>query len=531
MRRRRPLPFALLLAPIALSLLLSADAASAAAGADTLRATTPQAAAGPRVAPAAPRTEGPAITARRPARRVFASSVTDSARRAYRAWLRHLRARAVADSVARADSLARAATRAGAAPAGLPPATGGRAAYVFPGAAGRDYLAQIRADFTPLNRDYANTRAALGFIDPLYALLVALFLLFSGLSARMRDLAHRVGSRAYARTLVYLALFLVADFVLSFPLSYYEGFGLEHQYALSTESFGGWFVQQLTGLAVGVFFFGVVPIVHLAYGAVRRFPRRWWLALGLGTLPVILIGVLIAPVLVDPLYNRFTPLQDKKLEAQILEVTRRAGVPARHVFQVDKSRQTVKYNAYVTGFGPSHRVVIWDTTLKGMKPDEILFVVGHEAGHYRLHHIWIGIGSFTLLGFLAFRLCAAVVRGATRVWGRRWGFVEAHDLASLPLFAAALTLVAFLGSPVVNAFSRGVEHQADAFGLEVTHLNDAAARAFIALGAQSRSDPEPSPLVELFEYDHPPLLDRVRFALTYQPWAEGKPDRYYHPAR
>jgi Zn-dependent protease with chaperone function len=254
-------------------------------------------------------------------------------------------------------------------------------------------------------------------------------------------------------------------------------------------------------------------------------------ALGLGTLPIILVTMLIEPVFIDPLYNRFTPLQDKRLEAQILEVARRADIPARHVFQVDKSKQTVKYNAYVNGFGPSQRVVIWDTTLKGMKPDEILFVVGHEAGHYRLGHMWIGLISYSLLAFIVFWLCAMVMRGAVRVWGRRWGFTEVHDLAALPLFVAAFTLFGFLVQPGVNAFSRGIEHQADVFGLEVTHLNDAGARAFLKMGSQNRSNPAPSPLVVFFEYDHPPLLERVRFALTYRPWEEGQPERYFQPRR
>jgi STE24 endopeptidase len=232
---------------------------------------------------------------------------------------------------------------------------------------------------------------------------------------------------------------------------------------------------------------------------------------------------------VDPLTNRFTPLQDRRLEARILEVAQRAGIPARHVLQADKSRQTRKLGAYVSGFGASQRIVLWDTTLKGMNADEILFVVGHEAAHYRLHHIWWGILFTTGVSFVIFWLCAGFMRAAVARWGGRWGFTELHDIASLPLFVVALTLFSFLVQPGTNAFSRRLEHDADTFGLELTHANAAAASAFMKLGAQNRSNPEPPPFVEFFEYGHPPLIDRVRFALSYRPWMEGKPNRLHVP--
>jgi Zn-dependent protease with chaperone function len=266
------------------------------------------------------------------------------------------------------------------------------------------------------------------------------------------------------------------------------------------------------------------------YTVVRRFPRGWWLVLALGTLPVIVGVMVIQPVVVEPLFNRFTPLQDKQLETQILEVAGRAGIPARHVFQVDKSRQTHKYNAYVTGFGPSQRIVLWDTTLEGMEADEILFVVGHEAGHYRLGHIWFFMVVVTLLAFVFFWLCAVLLPPAIRRWGGRWGFHELHDVASVPLFVAAITVFSFVVQPGVNGLSRHIERESDTFGLEVTHLNDAAARAFIKLASQNRSNPDPSRAVEFFLYSHPPLVQRVRFAQTYRPWEEGRPNRVFKPA-
>jgi Zn-dependent protease with chaperone function len=461
---------------------------------------------------------------------------SDSARRAYRGWIKRLRARLHADSLARADSLLRAGV--GRQPPGSAPAADAAFADRVSALARRaldaplaDYLSRVRASFTPTNRAYATTRAALGFLEPLYLVLVGLFILFSGLSAWMRDVAERVGRRAYVRVLVYVALFLAAEFVLCFPLAFYGGFALERQYGLSTQRFGGWLADQAKDVLVALVVLGVVPLVQLAYVPIRRFARAWWLVLGLAALPVLTAAALLQPLVVDPLFNRFTPLEDRRLEGRIVEVARRAGIPARRVFEADRSRQTVAYNAYVSGFGPSQRVVIWDTTLRGMAPDEILFVVGHEAGHYRLGHIWLGIVLGTLLGCVLLGLCAALAPGALRRWSVRWGIAGLHDIASLPLLLTTLTLFSFLAQPAVNAVSRSIEHDADTFGLEVTHANDAAARAFLDLAARNRADPDPPRIVELFEYDHPPLLERVRFALLYRPWEVGRPNRLAPPWR
>lgn len=391
----------------------------------------------------------------------------------------------------------------------------------------RDYVAEVRANFTPENRAYSGVRTVLDFVGPLYGFLVALIILFSGLSSAMRNVAHNMGQRLYVRVLVFLVLYTLADFALGFPLAWYQGFALEHQYGLSNQSFGSWLGDQGKSVIVGVVFFGVVPILWLGYCAVRRWPRGWWLPVAMATLPLIVAGALIQPLVIDPLYNKFTPLRDEHLKARILELAARADIPGRNVYEVDKSAQTNKYNAYVNGFGASQRIVLWDTTLQGMSEDEILFVVGHEMGHYKLGHIWKGIGLFSALSFLLFFLAARLTRWAIGRFGRHWGFTELSDVASMPLLSATLGLLSLVAQPAVNGYARRVEHEADVFAVEVTRDNDAGARAFLKLGSQNRSNPEPSALVTFFQYTHPPLIERIRFALTYRPWLEGKENLFY----
>ena len=391
-----------------------------------------------------------------------------------------------------------------------------------------DYLAEVRANFTPENRSYWTTNVVLDLVGIVFGILVGMVFLFGGLSARIRDFAHARTNSRYLRMLIYFAIYSVLSFMISFPLAWYQGFALEHKYQLSTQSFGGWMGDELKGLLIGIVLFGVVPIVMLAYRAIERY-KRWWVALAIGSIPLVIVATLIQPIIIDPMFNKFTPLKDQVLEQQILDLAARAGIPSRNVYQVDKSAQTKKFNAYVNGFGASQRIVLWDTTLKGMSTDEILFVMGHEMGHYRLGHIWRGIGFFSVLAFGLFFATGLLMSRAVARFGASWGFHELHDIASIPLFGLALSVVGLVSQPMVNAYSRGVEHQADTFGLEVTHTNDAAARAFIKLGSQNKSNPEPPLALEWFQYTHPPLLERVRYAIEYHPWTEGKPNQAFKP--
>ncbi len=391
----------------------------------------------------------------------------------------------------------------------------------------RDYLAEVRANFTAENRAYAGTRVLLECVEPVLVVLLMLLLLFSGASARLRDIAHAMGHRRYVRVLVYFTLFSVVTFLLTLPLAWYRGFALEHQYGLSTQGFGDWFADQLKDVGFSVLFIGVVPLVALAYRAIEKHPRTWWLWLAGGTLPVILAATLFGPLVYEPSFNKVRPLSDPALRGEILELAARAGIPGRNVFEINRSEQTVKYNAYVSGFGASQRIVLWDTMLKGMERDEILFVMGHEMGHYRLHHIWKGIAFFSLLSVALFFLLRLGAAAALRRFGARWHVADLHDVATLPLFVIVLTVLSLAVRPATAAYSRSIEHEADVFALEVTRDNDAGARAFLKLGAQNRNDPEPDPLVRLWLYEHPPLGERIRFALEYRPWERGEPNRAF----
>ncbi len=400
-------------------------------------------------------------------------------------------------------------------------------AAAVPAPPARDYLAEARASFTPENRAYAGMRVVLQLVGPLVGILIGLLLMFSGLSVRFRDIAEGLGHRLYVRVLVYFALYSSAAFVLGLPLAWFEEYALEHQFGLSTQTAGGWLLDAVKGQVMTIVMVGVIPLLALAWRAVIGSPRRWWVWLALGTLPVALVGTLIEPVVLDPVFNKFTPLQDQSLRGEILALGERAGIPAKQVYQVDMSKRTKKLNAYVNGFGASQRIVLWDTTLKTMKRDEILFVMGHEMGHYVLGHIWKFLGFLAVAAFFLFWVCAKLTEVWLKAFGKHWGVRGVDDLAVMPVMALSLTIAALVVGPAFNFASRLQEHESDIYGLEITHDNDAAARAFLQLGQGNRSDPEPPRWISVLLYSHPPLGERIRFALEYRPWEKGEPNRFF----
>lgn len=464
------------------------------------------------------------------------------------ARLRILHARASLDSLARVRAAGQAGARVAAPPSSAPASSAPPVAAARPGAPGgpalpesaglaratpviavpfADYEARVRAAFTPKARAYAITRTVLIFVEPIYLLALCMFLLFSGLAAWLRDLAHSVSRQRYVRSLVFVIQFSILMWVLLLPLNWYETFALEHRFGLSAQTFAGWLDEQGRGLALLIASAGVVPVAACATWLIEHRPRSWWAWAALASPVLIAALVWLMPLVIAPAFNQVRPLADPRLRSDIEALARHAGIGGSRVFEVDRSRQTSKVNAYVTGFGSSHRIVIWDTALHDLDEDELLSVVGHEIGHYALGHVARGIALTSVAAALALFLAYAFGRLAVRIWGRMWGFRTLHDLAALPLFLALFTLVGVLTDPLLNAASRRMEREADLFSLELTHLNDAAARSFIVLGLRNLSDPDPPPAIRDLLYTHPPLLDRVRDAATYRPWEHGQTNRYF----
>jgi Zn-dependent protease with chaperone function len=312
---------------------------------------------------------------------------------------------------------------------------------------------------------------------------------------------------------LYAVLFTLVTAILTLPLSYYQDFLREHAYGLSNQSFGRWLGEWLKGVAVSAL--GLSLVLWIPYLLLRRSPRRWWLYAGLATIPIATLVLVISPIWVDPLFNDFGPMKDKALETRILSLARRAGIEGSRVYEVDKSRDTKMVNAYVTGLGSTKRIVLWDTILARLEPDQILFVTAHEMGHFVLGHTLIFIfGAATLITVSLYVVHRVAGRLITR-FSRRFGFNQLSDVASFPLLVLLGSIVSLALIPALLALSRYQEHEADRFALEITRNNHAAATTFVRLQEENLSVPRPGPVYMLWRGSHPSLGDRVDFANSY----------------
>jgi Zn-dependent protease with chaperone function len=258
---------------------------------------------------------------------------------------------------------------------------------------------------------------------------------------------------------------------------------------------------------------------------VRRSPRRYWMWFWLASLPLMIAAVYLAPLVLDPMFNRFEPLArtHPELVAPIEQILRNGhvAVPEDHLLEMIASDKTNALNAYTTGFGSSKRVVLYDTIIRKEPLPELMTTFGHELGHYALHHILWGLvlgAVFLLAGmYIGYRFVDAVLRRC----GKRLAIRAADDLAALPLFLLFAVAASFLTDPLTNAVSRVIEHQADAYALEVTagvvaEPGYAAARAFQTEGETGLALPDPNPVIVWWIYTHPPVRDRLRFCLSWQ---------------
>lgn len=371
---------------------------------------------------------------------------------------------------------------------------------------------------------YYRSGNLLWMIQQAWSLIVPILFLFTGFSGKLGTLAERWGKRWFFAIALYLVLFILIYQLLFFPLDFYAGYIRQHAYNLSTQSFGRWFANDIKGVLVAML--SAIAFVWVFYLLLKKSPRRWWFYSSLASTAIIFIMMLVKPIWIDPLFNQFGPMQDKQLEQQILALAARAGIEGGRVYEVNKSQDTKMLNAYVTGFGSTNRIVLWDTTLQQMTPDEILFVMGHEMGHFVLHHIWWYLAYFALLSFAIFYLTYRSAHWILDKFRFRFQFNQLDKIASLPLLMLLTGVFSLLSSPLTNVISRTMEHQADQFGLEITQNNQAAAEAFIVLQKKNLANPRPGWIFKTWRSSHPPLGERIDFANEYCPWAEGRPLRF-----
>jgi STE24 endopeptidase len=381
-------------------------------------------------------------------------------------------------------------------------------------------------------------RNTMDIVNGLWGLVLLWLLLATGLSARIENWARGIAKRRWIQGAIFFAAFILITWLASLPLDWFSH-SKEKSYGISVQSWPGWLGDQAKALGLSLMI--AVPILLLFNWIVRRWPRRYWFGIWVATVPILVFLIFVSPLL-GPIFNKFEPLETHHaaLVAKLETVVARTGIniPPSRMFLMKASEKYNGMNAYVTGVGATKRYVMWDTATDRLPDDEVLFIFGHESGHYVLKHIPKLIVGMSIALFFVYWACAAFAAWLARRFGARWKLdvlASGNPLASRTGFVVllfAISVASFFLEPVSNTFSRHFEHEADVYGQEAIHgivpdPQRTAVSSFNHLGEAWLEDPSPSPFIEFWEFNHPSVQTRANFAQNYDPWANGGRGQFF----
>lgn len=372
---------------------------------------------------------------------------------------------------------------------------------------------------TPEARRYNRVKRYLSIADFLLGLAFLLVLLFARTrggfrwTEALRDYAYAGSGQRYALAVfLYLIMLLVGGKLLAFALDCY-GYHLERRYNLSNQKLRSWLWDQAKELLVSVVLATVV--VELIYGTMRVSAQYWWLIAWAVFIVLTVFFAQIAPVVLFPLFYKFEPLQNDELRDRLVRLSERAGTRVRGVYEWKLSEKSKKANAALTGLGNTRRIILADTLLENYSPDEIEAILAHELGHHVHGHIARSILLQVAITFFGFWATSEVLRYAIE---QRHMFAvdRITDFANLPLLALVSTVISFLLIPVLNAYSRHNERQADRYCFQSIADVGPFITSMDKLATQNLAERNPSRLVEWFFHSHPAISRRIDAARKFR---------------
>lgn len=364
-------------------------------------------------------------------------------------------------------------------------------------------------------RAYARIRRRLFVVELTISAVYVLAWIFSGWSIWLRDLVHQFTQVTWLSVPLFALGFGLPYLLISAPLDYISDFVLPHRYQQSTQSFQDWLVDQLKGLLIaGVFGLIILEVIYALLGVA---PDTWWLWAAVVMLIFTVLLSNLAPVLIFPLFYKFTPLKDEELAGRLTRLAEQAGAQVKGVYVFDMSSKTVAANAALMGLGNTRRIALGDTLTERFTTDEIETILAHELGHHVHRDLTLGILVQSALTLAGFWLADRVMQ-----WGiAAFGYTGLTDPATLPLLFLALGVFGLVTMPLGNAWSRWREVLADEYALRSTGNPDAFISAMTRLANQNLADVEPPAWVEFLLHSHPSIQKRIRFANNYKPQIES----------
>jgi len=389
-----------------------------------------------------------------------------------------------------------------------------RVPWVAPPAPRTDQLAALRAlpaDAVARGKDFHAAIRPGSYGALLLGLIVALVLGLTPLGARLVEAVGRpFGGNWVAQAVLGGFLIVAIGEVVALPLAAWRETVLR-RYGLSTQTWSTWTVDLLKGYAVAAVI-GAITLLGF-FGLARLLPRWWWVAAAAAAALLTVLFSFVFPVLVEPIFNKFTPMPDGELRTSLIALADRDGVPVRDVLVADASRRTNALNAYVSGLGPTRRIVVYDTLMRDAPPAEVEAVVAHELGHAKFKDVFTG----TVVGALgaAAAVCAVYLLGSWTGLLRRAGVDSIADPRAIALLMAVATLAGLAAAPLQSVLSRRIEARADAHALEVTDDPSTVERMEERLATTNLADVDPPRWEYVMFASHPSVVERMAAARAF----------------
>ena len=355
-----------------------------------------------------------------------------------------------------------------------------------------------------------------GYWLPLWGALVSILaywlMLRLGWSASWSAWASKITHRKWLQPALYSIPFAIAATVLTLPWTVYTAFYREHQYGMSNQTLTEWGFEQSkllgVGLVIGALMFMVI------YAVIRKSPKRWWLWASGALAAMFAVMIMLAPLFIEPLLNKYTPMAEGPVRSEILRIAHEQNIPTNDVYVVDASKQTKRISANVAGLGPTIRIALNDNLLNRSNIHGIKAVMGHEMGHYKLYHIQKLLLYLTLMALVAFGVMYWLAPRILTKNREKWGVSAVSDAASAPLLYMLLAVLLVPGGILFNSITRIHESEADAFGLMSAREPDGFAMTAMQLSEYRKI--EPSALEEMLFFTHPSGRTRVRMAMEWK---------------
>ena len=355
---------------------------------------------------------------------------------------------------------------------------------------------------TKKSKKYNNLKLIFSIIEGVLSFVFVAVILFCGLSGKLENEIRQVVSNDYLALFIFVFIFGIISSIISFPISFYKDFLMEHKYGLSNQNLKSYFWEKIKALMIGIPI--ILVLLSIFYFLLKNYSNNWWLIMG--TVIVIFSVILsrLAPTLIFPLFYKFVELDNIELKEKVEKLCSDVGMKLDGLFQFDMSKNTKKGNAAFTGVGKSKRIILGDTLLENLSENEILSVLAHELGHFKLKHIWKGMFVGVFLNYLGLFVVDLIYTKTFHHFGD-WKY----SLSALPLIILFLTIFSIVTSPISNILSRKHEREADDFASKMMNTSEYLKNGLHKLSEQNLGDEDPHPIVEFLFHSHPSTKRRI----------------------